>query len=429
MNGKNNNGQKGWLSRTWNRFKEWWLANLWWEVGLLVFIVGVLVWTSLLLIGMPLKAYWPGLVLIGLSGPATGFTYWRGQQTRAQIEKAQRQIDATHQQTRYQSFNDAVQMAVDVESPTRAVAGWKRLERWVDNESDDSENLREIASSTALGVLTLKSKTKAAFGDDLERYEQAEDTPSSWEDVRRNYFEESDKTRINKDVRQQALEFLMKHPLPEWAELLALKRWEVSDCDLSDLTLSAEALKRRGPAGEWEFTAENSHCMGMRTEGGAVDLPKFIFVGAKMMGADLTEVNLSEALFYDADLRYADLAGVNLSGASLGNADLRYADLSNANLQNSFLKSVRFYRTSIDRADFTGVRGLPVNELKALLQGCWWSRLILRIRGGVLTDCPDGKELLMGCPTLPDGIDPEDIPGSADKTVPTGGRVREPPQG
>ncbi|MDA7982614.1 MAG: hypothetical protein MPJ79_00570 [Alphaproteobacteria bacterium] len=130
-------GKQEWrFVRLWRLFKESWKTPPW-RVGRWTFGGGFAVWTLLCLTIMPSEAYWTGLVLIILSGPATGFTYWRGQQTEkqirltsAQIKKAQDQIKETQRQARFQSFDRIIEMAADSKNQGRQLAGWKRLERW-----------------------------------------------------------------------------------------------------------------------------------------------------------------------------------------------------------------------------------------------------------------------------------------------------------
>ncbi|MDA7984227.1 MAG: pentapeptide repeat-containing protein [Alphaproteobacteria bacterium] len=442
MSEEQDNGQKSkqslWNSATVRGLREGaetcWQKLIEWcdrsprKVGLAVFGIGFVFWTPTVLIlsiifpaesPVYMRAYLQGLALIGLAGPTAGFTYWRGQQAKDQIEKAQGQIEAARRQTSYQSFNDAIQMAVDVESPTRAVAGWKRLERWVDNDSNDSESLRnyiEIANSTALSVLALKFKTKVAFEDGLERYEQAKDTPPSWEGVRRQYFKKADDTRINEDVRQQALEFLLKYPPMKWTEN---KIWRMSDCDLSDLTLGEEVLKQLDPEGEWGLVVNNSHCIGMDAEW-EVNLSKSQFAETRMMGADLSGANLSTSVLVMTDLRYASMRNTDLRTAFLDKANLASADLVGADLTGSrpanrdlfgCINFARFHETQIGGANLSKIADVSAEELEDILKGCWWDR--------------NGE---YGAPLLPEGINADDIPESAEDTVPAGGEGWEPPR-
>ena len=62
-----------------------------------------------------------------------------------------------------------------------------------------------------------------------------------------------------------------------------------------------------------------------------------------LVGADLSEANLSRAPLREADpawsnLHGADLRGADLEGASLRNANLAHADLRNANLKEANLE-------------------------------------------------------------------------------------------
>ena len=440
------------LQKPWLKVKKSWFLTDPWGVGTTVFVVSFTIWTLLCLFtSLSSSEYWQGLVLIGLAGPATGFTYWRGQQAETQIEKTQRQIEVARQQiaetqkqsrtaqrqadiaqrqikesqrqARFQSFDSVIQMAVDYENPARAVAGWRRIHVWFareqrelgrrENKKDQEDwgKFLEIARLTALSVLKLRSETKVEFKDELRKYEQVAYLPLSqdWDEVRRSCFKGTDDTRINEDVRQEALIFLIMHPPQQWVKD---KKWYLSYCDLSDLSLDRDLLELHDPKGEWNFLAIGSHCIGMQRS---------------------LYVDLSEAKFSEAQMLGADLSTVNLSGAHFSNADLRYADLYNANLQRTLLYTpllgdkemrapyelgfVRFYKTRIDRSVFTDVRGLPVRELKALLQGCWWS-------GGRESGYyADDYEF----PLLPDGINPsKDIPGAPEDTKSTGGKSWKP---
>ena len=412
------------------------------SVGLLVFVIGFVFWTfspwlisiTFLSSDLSLKLFWnrhseaylPGLILLGLAGLTAGFTYWRGQQTNQQIKETQRQIKEAQRQTREQSFNNAIQMAVDVRDPARAVAGWRLLLLWLereDPEDEDKSRYLEMARSTATGVLFLKSETDWMLRDGLKKLrEHLEERTTKEEMVRYNdYFREANATRIDTDVRQQAFNLLIKHPPQRW---VAEKRWGMGVCDLTDLSLNEDMLKQRDPKGEWKFVVPSSHCIGMHFQF-AMNLSGANFSNAKMMGAYLGEANLSGAILQGADLRHAELTGANLreaklrwanlQGNNLWDSTLEGADLSWADLRKAILYKrlpswnkpgafVRFHRTRIDGTDFTDIEDASTYDLKALLKGCWWSR-----------ENRDGR------PHLPEGIDADDIPDSPDKTVPTGG--------
>ncbi|MDA7983152.1 MAG: pentapeptide repeat-containing protein [Alphaproteobacteria bacterium] len=436
-------------------------------VGLSVFGGGLALWTSLpwvmskifLSPSLPVIIFWElnleeyltGLILLGLAGLTAGFTYWRGQQTREQIEKAQRQVEETQRQadiaqqqveetqrqTRNQGFNDAVRMTVDRDNLVRA-AGWKLLHLWFEREeSEDRSRYLEMIRTAAHGVLRLGQETDGLLTQDMEQLQKQSRKSRmswlSWEFGGKRSLERSDATRADRDVRQQSLDFLIAHPQQEEGRDMNLRR-----CDLSDLTLSRDLIKQHRPGERLEIHANGSHCLGMRVDPEA-DLSGSNFSSAKMMGArfsnfsiieafhaektgaklQLEGANLSDTRFIGTDLRHSDLSGVNLNKALLSAADLRHcslldADLTGADLTKSDLRgttlltkggSVRFYRTRINAANFRGIEGVSTHEMKALLKGCWWDR----------------KDDAFREPYLPEGIDADDIPDSPDKTVPTGG--------
>ena len=147
-----------------HRIKKWLSVIDPWLVGLVVFIVGFVSWTYLVpfLVAVlrqsngenPWKVdgeanewgdYSQGLALLALAGLTAGFTYWRGQQAKEQIEKAQKQIKEAQRQARFQSFDSIVQMAVDNSNLGRQVAGWERLRLWCDHvpENPEKEDLED----------------------------------------------------------------------------------------------------------------------------------------------------------------------------------------------------------------------------------------------------------------------------------------------
>ncbi|MDA8003864.1 MAG: pentapeptide repeat-containing protein [Alphaproteobacteria bacterium] len=525
MSNPKNSGQKGWLSRPWNRFKEWWLADLWWGVGLLVLIVwthlsseeprsGVIaifllvvvivvwygqktieelktcwrilalpvkrlvkwcgrshwrvgwtvffsvfaVWTLLALLVAPLltrplawilsqfnvsldtcqsrsacwgvywDAYLQGLVLVILSGPTAGFTYWRGKQADEQTEETRNQIKATQRQGSYQTLNTILEMAVDVQDTMRAIAGWARLDLWFD--ADTSEGWEEpdtikkylgMARRTARSVLTLRRQAGILFDAELVGHRWLQDGSESWDAIRASYFEMSDRERIDEDVRQQAFEFLVKNSQRESGSVILLPK-----CDLSYLSLRESSLR---------IHANFSHCVNMSADF-ETSLSGSSFIHATMIGAELGHTTLHDVQFLQTDLRRAHLSGADLRGAVLYGANLRMADLHGSILVRAYLVEadltaadlreaelaggwlegqldfVHFHKTRINGADFTDIPEVPTRVLKALLQGCWWER-----GGG------DGAP-----PSLPEGIIADDIPGAPEETVATGGRGWEPPE-
>ncbi|MDA8000013.1 MAG: pentapeptide repeat-containing protein [Alphaproteobacteria bacterium] len=381
-----------------------------------------------------LKEYLPGLILLGLAGLTTSLAFWRGQQTDTQIEKAQEQFKEAQRQTRDQSFYNAIQMATDGDNPARVRAGWRMLHMLFDREeSEDGSEYLETTRDMARDVLNLTRQTESMLHQDMEQLpKQSKETHItwlSWPFVREGLFKKSDATRTDRDVRQHSLNFLMKHPPQEWADD---GKWDLSRCDLSDLTLEQGMLEHHDSEEKWKVVANGSHCLNMRVDPKA-DLSGSNFSHAKMTGAKLEGANLSDARFIGTDLRYVDLSGANLNGTSLDSADLRHcclldadlteADLTKADLREATVlqeseKAVRFYRTRINAANFRGIKNgikkdVSTHELKALLQGCRWNR----------------KDRAFREPLLPDGIDPyKDIPDSSLKTKETGGRGWKPPQ-
>ena len=207
----------------------------------------------------------------------------------------------------------------------------------------------------------------------------------SWEDIKDTHFAGSEKMRADKGVRQEAFNFLATH-FPQ--------KWKAARYDLSGLSLDSDIL-RQMVAKEGGFNVARSHCMGTKFELGMLeDLSKSSFFLAIMIGADLDDASLSSVNFEGADLRLASLRDANLQKASLVKANLAKAnltgtDLSEANLTgtdltqahlgwqfSNFKNFVRFDKTQIDNADFSGVVGpnISIKHLKDLLQGCWWNK-------------------------------------------------------
>ena len=416
---------------------KWCRENPWWKVGLTVFATGIVAWMAMRFIlnfKIPLEVYWTGIVLITLAGATAGFTYWRGRQADKQIKETQRQA-------RFQSFDKIIQMAVDNENSARALAGWRRIEMWFSHEQgglEKSEDRRdredwgkflEIARHTAQSVLDLKPETKAVFDEELKRYEDAEQPDGfvPWQEVRKDYFAESDKTRVSESVRQRALNFLMEN----FGRGNSDDRVLLTEYDLSGLQLVSDLLRPRYPGKKPQIYARLSHCMGMRAVWGT-DLSNSNFEYAKMLGARLKRANLNGADLSRADLRHADLEGADLRKADLSYADLRKAQIlrylpSLAPLSSLLSPSVTalfsdqpartvyssacFHETKIDEADFTEIEGIYPIDLQALLMGCYWDK----------TD-------EYSKPFLPEGVDANDIPGSAEETREMGGDGWQPPK-
>jgi hypothetical protein len=88
-------------------------------------------------------------------------------------------------------------------------------------------------------------------------------------------------------------------------------------------------------------------------------------------GADLRFHWLCSANFKGVDLRNTNLEGANLSQADLSGADLRGANLRSAKLLGAKLRGAvvdgaTFAGAIVHGADFTGVRGLAVEQKVAL---------------------------------------------------------------
>ena len=147
--------------------KDWLRLIYSWLVGLSVSGAGILLWDCLVNESLHQELYVQGLAAISLAGLTAGFTYWRGQQTKEQIEKAQKQIKEAQRQARFQSFDSIVQMAVDNSNLGRQVAGWERLRLWCDNAPKDpkEEDLEDWI--TFLGVIHRVSEKVSAASNVL----------------------------------------------------------------------------------------------------------------------------------------------------------------------------------------------------------------------------------------------------------------------
>ncbi|MFS8119416.1 MAG: pentapeptide repeat-containing protein, partial [Microcoleus sp.] len=93
-----------------------------------------------------------------------------------------------------------------------------------------------------------------------------------------------------------------------------------------------------------------------------VDLSGANLLGAYLSGADLTGANLQGARLSGANLRRAFLTGACLRDAGLNGAELNGVDFRGADFTGVSLDHV----TSIEGADFNGVRGLS-EALRAML--------------------------------------------------------------
>ena len=454
-----------------NRFRKRLSVIDSWLVGLVVFIVGFVSWTYLVPFlaavlqqsnGENLwKVHWEanewgdysqGLVLLALAGLTAGFTYWRGQQTREQIEKAQRQIEETQRQAdiaqkqveethrqadmvqrqadiaqkqfeetrrqikktqrrdRHQNFDKIIQMALDNENSMRALTGWKQIQMLFARQTDfedlgsredreDWETFLEVTRRAARSVLTLKPETRKSLWLELARYRRLHRKwYLSWNNVRATYFVKTDEARFDRDIRQQAIKFLVTHPEQKGAR----GQVYVPDCDLSDLHLKGHWV--RGSGGKLFINAIRSYCVEMTVDQD-IDISGSQFVEATIMGAYLRKVNLSKADLSFASLQYTNLHGSNLEEATLINTDLRKARLAGLVTWQWHKIYARFHKTRIDGADFTSAEGV-LNLIK-LLQGCYWER---------------GDKY--GGPYLPGGVDESIIPvipSAPERTKPTGG--------
>jgi len=117
---------------------------------------------------------------------------------------------------------------------------------------------------------------------------------------------------------------------------------------------------------------------GVKLEGANLlraDLRRADLRGARLTEANLELANLDFTNLRDADLRKADLRDVNfqdadLSGANLAGADLAGAVLDRADLRNVDLNGITNWqwKTSIEKADITGVRNAPAGFAEWALQ-------------------------------------------------------------
>ena len=104
-------------------------------------------------------------------------------------------------------------------------------------------------------------------------------------------------------------------------------------------------LLREAGAGYDPFDGSNWLCKPsevFETLKGIEELPLLV-------GADLSDVNLSHA-----NLRYSDKVGASMEGANLRGANLTYSDLTGANLRGADLEDACLDNTDLDKADLTG---------------------------------------------------------------------------
>lgn len=99
-----------------------------------------------------------------------------------------------------------------------------------------------------------------------------------------------------------------------------------------------------------------------------VDLnPLKDFAGARMLGLNLTGIDLSSANLEGAYLRGSDLSDADLSEANLQNVNLKGADLSGALLSNANLKGADLQKVSLALANLSGANLSNANLKEANL--------------------------------------------------------------
>ena len=213
--------------------KDWLRLIYSWLVGLSVSGAGILLWDWLVNESLHQELYVQGLAAISVAGLTAGLTYWRGQQTREQIEKAQGQIEAAQRQTRYQSLNDAIQMAVDDENLLRARAGWGLLHLWFSDEREGTEDARryqKMIRNAAHNVLLLDAEVEEILDQELEQLQEKSSKQSFLESAMETVaglkktpiqlvlgsdtlgvrLKKSEAKRSARDVRQQAFDFFVE---------------------------------------------------------------------------------------------------------------------------------------------------------------------------------------------------------------------------
>jgi hypothetical protein len=77
-------------------------------------------------------------------------------------------------------------------------------------------------------------------------------------------------------------------------------------------------------------------------------------MGTRLVGANLSGMDLTQALFVGANLSFANLSKATLVGANLSSADLRRANLREANLERAILNEATLLQTGLDRAGLSG---------------------------------------------------------------------------
>jgi uncharacterized protein YjbI with pentapeptide repeats len=99
------------------------------------------------------------------------------------------------------------------------------------------------------------------------------------------------------------------------------------------------------------------------------NLRRATLFSADLSGANLSGADLSEATLFGADLSGADLSSANLSGASLFNTDLSGADLTFADLSNADLKNADLSGADLSGADLSGASLFDTNLTGAVMLG------------------------------------------------------------
>jgi hypothetical protein len=108
------------------------------------------------------------------------------------------------------------------------------------------------------------------------------------------------------------------------------------------------------------------------TQMAALDLRRD-FVGARLLGIDCTESDLSGANLARANLRGATLCDTDLREANLSYATLRGADLSGALMENANLSHVEAQNTSLALANLAGANLTAANLTAANLTNTTWT--------------------------------------------------------
>ncbi|MGB3533070.1 MAG: pentapeptide repeat-containing protein [Microcoleaceae cyanobacterium] len=94
------------------------------------------------------------------------------------------------------------------------------------------------------------------------------------------------------------------------------------------------------------------------------------FVGARLLGVNLSSLDLSHGNFQNAYLRGAELSDIDFSNANLVAVNLSGADLSGALLSDANLSHANLHRVSLALANLSGANLTQVNLTEANLSNC-----------------------------------------------------------